>query len=135
MLASVLIAALLTAAGPPPPACDDTCRIGAARAYLDALVSHDPSAVPLHPAATRTEAGLPTGFSGAQIRADLRYGPQYRVITGVRDARFTAHGDQVIAEFTLELFPPVIGARVHEVFTLDDGLITTIVADIAVVAR
>jgi len=113
------------------PACDDGCRIDAARAYVEALATHDASDVPLHPDATRVEAGIQTGFSGEQIRSDLEHGPQYRVIEGVRDARFVADGETVVADFALDLVTPVVGSRVHEVFTFEGGRIRTIVADIA----
>jgi hypothetical protein len=112
-------------------ACDDACRIDGARAYVEALATHDASAVPLHPEATRVEAGIQTGFSGEQIRFGLEHGPQYRVIEAVRDARFTAEGDTVTADFELDLVVPLVGSRVHEVFTFEDNRIRTIVADIA----
>jgi hypothetical protein len=130
----VVLAAVAALGGTPAiaaPACDDGCRIDAARAYVEALATHDPSGVPLHPEATRVEAGIQTGFSGEQIRFDLEHGPQYRVIEAVRDARFTIDGDTVIADFALDLVVPVVGSRVHEVFTFEGDRIRTIVADIA----
>jgi hypothetical protein len=134
----VVLAALAALVGTPAaaaPACDDECRIDAARAYVEALATHDASAVSLHPEATRVEAGIQTGFSGEQIRRDLEHGPQYRVIEAVRDARFVADGETVVADFALDLVVPVVGSRVHEVFTFEDGRIRTIVADIALTAR
>lgn len=133
----VVLAAAAALGGSPAaaaPACDDACRIDGARAYVEALATHDASAVPLHPEVTRVEAGIQTGFSGEQIRFDLEHGPQYRVIEEVRDARYTADGDTVIADFTLDLVAPVVGARVHEVFTFEGDQIRTIVADIALTA-
>jgi hypothetical protein len=133
----VVLAAVAALAGTPAaaaPACDDDCRIDSARAYVEALATHDASAVPLHPEATRVEAGIQTGFSGEQIRFDLEHGPQYRVIEAVRDAQFTAEGDTVTADFALDLVVPVVGSRVHEVFTFEGERIRTIVADIALTA-
>lgn len=116
--------------------CDDACRVDGARAYVAALADHDPSAVPFHPRATRVEAGLPTGFSGDQLRADLRFGPQYRVIRAVSDETYRVRGDGVVvAEFTLSVGVGPVGlttARVHETFRYDDGLIREIVADIRI---
>lgn len=116
--------------------CDDACRVDGARAYVAALVDHDPSAVPFHPDATRVEAGLPTGFSGDQLRADLRYGPQYRIIRGVSDETFRARADGVVvADFTLSVGVGPVGlttARVHETFRYESGLIREIVADIRI---
>jgi hypothetical protein len=74
-------------------------------------------------------------FSGAQIRADLRFGPQYRVIQGVRDEHYSVDGDVVTADFTLDvglLGVAPTSARVHETFTLDGGPLRTIVADITI---
>jgi len=130
----VVLAAVAALGGTPAaaaPACDDGCRIDAARAYVEALATHVASAVPLHPDATRVEAGIQTGFSGEQIRSDLEHGPQYRVIEEVQDARFVADGETVVADFALDLVTPVVGSRVHEVFTFEGGRIRTIVADIA----
>jgi hypothetical protein len=130
----VVLAAVAALGGTPAaaaPACDDACRIDAARAYVEALATHDASAVPLHPDATRVEAGIQTGFSGEQIRFDLEHGPQFRVIEDVRDARFTPDGDTVVADFTLDLVVPVVGSQGHEVFTFEGDQIRTIVADIA----
>lgn len=116
--------------------CDDACRVDGARAYVAALVDHDPSAVPFHPDATRVEAGLPTGFSGDQLRADLRYGPQYRTIRGVSDETFRVRADGVVvADFTLSVGVGPVGlttARVHETFRYESGLIREIVADIRI---
>jgi hypothetical protein len=98
-----------------------------------ALVDHDPSSVPLHPAATRVENGVPTGFSGPQIRSDLEYGPQYRVIQRIRDERYRRTGDTVTADYLLDVGvgAQLATARVHETFELVNGLIKTIVAAIA----
>ena len=129
-----MLAAIAALGGTPAaaaPACHDDCRIGAARAYVEALASHDASAVPLHPDATRVEAGIQTGFSGEQIRFDLEHGPQFRLIEEVRDAQFRAEGETVVADFELDLIAPAIGSRVHVVFTFEGEQIRTIVADIA----
>ena len=108
-------------------------QIAAAASYVAALVDHDPSSVPLHPAATRVENGVPTGFSGPQIRFDLAHGPQYRVIERVRDERYRRTGDTVTADYLLDVGvgTQLTTARVHETFGLVNGLIKTIVADIA----
>ena len=64
----------------PTPQITDTDRIAAAQAYIDALVSHDASAVPFAPDCVRVEMGLKTGFSGNHLRRSLNGGPQYLVI-------------------------------------------------------
>lgn len=139
LLLSVLVGVIVAGAGTgvaSASTCDDACRVDGARAYVAALADHDPSAVPFHPDATRVEAGLPTGFSGDQLRADLRFGPQYRIIRAVSDETYHVRGDGVVvAEFTLSVGAGPVGlttARVHETFRYDDGLIREIVADIRI---
>ena len=139
LLPTLVVLLLLTAgagAGYAAPSCDDACRVEGARAYVAALASHDPSEVPFHPAATRVEAGLQTGFSGDQMRADLRYGPQYRVIRGISEQVYTVRDDGVVvADLVLDVGVGPVGiasARVHETFRYDDGLIREIVADIRI---
>lgn len=97
-------------------------------------MSHDGSQVPLTGDATRVEAGLKTGFSGAQIAADLTNGLQFRVIQAVRNERYTVAGDVVTADYVLDV--GVLGIRlatstIHETFEMQDGKIHRIVADIA----
>ncbi|NWJ70086.1 hypothetical protein HX744_06005 [Pseudonocardia sp. ICBG1122] len=139
LLLPVLVGVIVAGAGAgvaSASTCDDACRVDGARAYVAALADHDPSEVPFHPDATRVEAGLPTGFSGDQLRADLRFGPQYRIIRAVADETYRVRGDGVVvAEFTLSVGAGPVGlttARVHETFRYDDGLIREIVADIRI---
>lgn len=139
LLLSVLVGVIVAGAGAgvaSASTCDDACRVDGARAYVAALADHDPSEVPFHPDATRVEAGLPTGFSGDQLRADLRFDPQYRIIRAVSDETYRVRGDGVVvAEFTLSVGAGPVGlttARVHETFRYDDGLIREIVADIRI---
>ncbi|MFD4428710.1 hypothetical protein [Nocardia sp. NPDC058497] len=89
-----------TAVAEPNPA--DSPREAIARAYIDALVSHDASAVPFTPDATRIEVGFQTGHSGPQLTADLENGPQYRVIQGVRDLTMSESGDTVTTRYLLD---------------------------------
>jgi hypothetical protein len=105
----------------------------AATAYLDALVSHDPSSVPLRPDATRTENGVPTGFSGPQIRRDLRDGPRYRVVQRITDTRYRLAGDTATVDYRLVagLGVPLTTERVHETLTVPVGAIRAIVAEIS----
>ncbi|MFD4183240.1 hypothetical protein, partial [Rhodococcus sp. NPDC058514] len=89
-MAVAVIAAGPATAGPAvsaDPARVDTEREAVARAYIDALISHDASAVKFAPGATRVEAGLKTGRSGPQMTRDLEHGPQYRVLRGLRGRR------------------------------------------------
>lgn len=124
---------LLGAAAPVPRAeAAENPALAAAAAYLDALVSHDPSDVPLHPDAHRTENGVPTGFSGAQIRRDLRDGPQYRVIRRIDDTRYRREGERVTVDYRLVagLGADLATTRVHEIFTVPGGAIRAITAEI-----
>ncbi|MEV6769382.1 hypothetical protein AB0N05_12235 [Nocardia sp. NPDC051030] len=112
----------------------DSDRAAVARAYIDALVSHDASAVRFAPDATRVEAGLQTGYSGPQLSRDLEHGVQYQVIQGIRDIQMTETGDVVTARYLLD--SGVAGIRlmtvdITETFDIPDGTIHTIVATIA----
>ncbi|MFT4085635.1 MAG: hypothetical protein QM658_00525 [Gordonia sp. (in: high G+C Gram-positive bacteria)] len=112
----------------------DTDRIAAARAYVDALVSHDPSAVPLAPNCTRTELGVRTGRNGRHIARSLARGPQFRLIHAAGEFTATVDGPRVHTEYDVHVRPKALGlaARVTESFDVDDdGRITRIVARFA----
>lgn len=135
--AAVVLTAGQAAAGPAvsaDPARVDSEREAVARAYLDALLSHDASAVSFAPDATRVEAGLKTGFSGPQMARDLTSGPQYRVIQGIRGLEMSEQGDVVSTRYLLDA--GVAGVRlmtveITETFEIPDGSIRAIVAHIA----
>ena len=104
-------------------------RIAAAQAYIDALVSHDGSAVPFAPDCTRVEQGLKNGFSGKHLRRSLTRGPQYRIIAETSAPEYTVAGDEVRARYTVLTTFSLAGrraaARVDETFVIppSDGLI------------
>lgn len=72
-----------------------------AQAYVDALLSHDPSEVPFAKDAVRYEAGLKTGFSGAHLRRSLKRGPQYRLVRDISPVEWSVDGDVVYGVYTL----------------------------------
>ena len=119
-----------------PEGRSDTARIAAARAYIDALVSHDAAGVPFAPGCTRVELGIKTGFSGNHLRRSLNGGLQYRVIKSSTTPEFTVDGDVVRARFDLVTKPTLagrrVGAHIDETFLIPahDGLIHHIRADI-----
>ncbi|MEU4649514.1 hypothetical protein [Nocardia fluminea] len=133
---SALAAAFLalgTATAAAEPNAADSPRQAIARAYLDALVSHDASAVPFAPDATRVEVGLRTGNSGPQLSADLENGLQYRVIQGIRDLTMSESGDTVTTHYLLDT--GVAGIRlttveITETFVIPVDSIQTIEATI-----
>ncbi|PKV77452.1 hypothetical protein [Nocardia fluminea] len=133
---SALAAAFLalgTATAAAEPNAADSPRQAIARAYLDALVSHDASAVPFAPDATRVEVGLRTGYSGPQLSADLENGLQYRVIQGIRDLTMSESGDTVTTHYLLD--SGVAGIRlttveITETFVIPVDSIQTIEATI-----
>ncbi|MFW0787502.1 hypothetical protein AAFP35_23645 [Gordonia sp. CPCC 206044] len=113
-------------------------RIAAARAYVDALVSHDPSGVALHPDCTRIELGLKTGRNGAHIARGLERGPQFRLIHRISDFTAEVDGHMVTTRYWVHVRPKVIGlaAEVHESFVVDeDNRIRAIVAKFGVPRR
>lgn len=105
--------------------------VAGAKAYVDSLVSHDPSAVPLHPDCIRIELGVKTGRSGDHLRRSLKKGPQYRVIHTISD--FTPHVEGALVHVTFYVHvhprPLRLAAKVTESFEFDDyGQILRIVA-------
>ena len=108
---------------------DDTGRIAAADAYVDALASHRGDGVPFAPDCVRIENGLKTGFSGRHLRRSLDRGPQYRIIEATTDRAYTVDGDKVQATFTVVTKVRLGGRRVvaavRETFLIppSDGLI------------
>ena len=117
---------------------DDAARIAAARAYVDALVSHDAAGVPLHPDAVRTELGVRTGRSGRHIAASLERGPQFRLIHAVSGFTATVADGRVDTVYDVHVRPKALGlaARVTESFDIDGaGRIPAITADFSVPRR
>ena len=129
VLAAITVGAVVTAptatAVPDPT---DSPRQAIARAYVDALVSHDSSAVQFTPDAKRFENGLQTGTSGPQLKNDLATGLQYRVIRGVRDLTLTEIGTTVTARFLMDTVAPTV--FVSETIEVPTDAISLLVADI-----
>jgi hypothetical protein len=97
-------------------------RIGAAQAYIDALVSHDGDAVPFAVRCTRIEQGVKNGFSGNHLRRSLNRGPQYWVIADTTPPDYRITGDEVHAAYDV-LTKAAFGrrrlaARVSETFVI-----------------
>ncbi|GAB20335.1 hypothetical protein GOEFS_111_00010 [Gordonia effusa NBRC 100432] len=117
----------------------DDARIKAARAYVDALVSHDPSSVPLHPDCIRTELGVRTGRNGDHIARSLAKGPQFKLIHAISE--FDASVDDagvVHTTYWVNVHPKPLrlAAKVIESFEFDDsGRIRVIVAKFGVPRR
>lgn len=116
----------------------DADRIAAARAYVDALVSHDASAVQLDPGCTRIELGVKTGRNGDHIRRSLNGGPQFKLIHTISEFVAEVDGSTVNTTYFVHVHPRALGlaARVSESFEISDaGYITAIVARFSVPRR
>ncbi|WP_328858905.1 hypothetical protein OG579_09360 [Williamsia herbipolensis] len=112
-----------------------TPAVDAARAYIEALASHDVSAVRLADGCRRVENGLPTGSSGPAIIRDLDRSRKYRVIKRVEIAEIVERDRAVHADFRV-VVALGLAARVRERFDLDaDGAITRITARISMPRR
>jgi hypothetical protein len=111
--------------------------IDVASAYLDALVSHDGSQVPLAPLAWRVENQHNSGDSGPAIAAALGIEIMH-VITGRRDESWYVEDDTAVVFYTIDVdlgrLPnaPVDAAksakRLGERFRVVDGMIAEIEA-------
>lgn len=119
-------------------ALDDNRKIAVAKAYVDALVSHDPTHVELTPDCTRHELGVKTGRNGRHIARSLARGPQFRLIYAVSDFTATVDGDRVDTRYLVHVRPKSLGlaAPVTESFHIDAaGSIDRIVARFGVPTR
>ncbi|MDG3015987.1 hypothetical protein [Speluncibacter jeojiensis] len=104
----------------------DEQRIAVARSYLDALVSHDASAVQFAADAVRYEVGVKTGRSGAHLRRSLERGPQFRVIGGIRELTATVTGEVVHTHYLLDTSVfgrNLVVAEIDETFVVPDDLV------------
>ncbi|BBY56315.1 hypothetical protein H7J07_19765 [Mycobacterium koreense] len=100
----------------------EAARIAAAQAYIDALVSHDASAVPFTDDCVRIELGVKTGFSGAHLRRSLDRGPQFKLIKAATTPDYSVTDDEVRAVYDIITKPALAGrrvcARVDETFII-----------------
>lgn len=106
-------------------------------AYIEALTSHDAADVPFAPDCTRVEAGIQTGYSGAQLTHDLDTGPQYQLVQRIYDVRLSTAGDVVTARYHLDsglAGQRLVTVGITETFDIPDGTIHRIVADIVPVS-
>ena len=76
--------------------------VAACQAYLDALVSHDASAVPLAADCWRVENGADTGASRDAIVKGLE-SPVMKMVAGIDDLRWYVDGDDAAVLFTLRV--------------------------------
>jgi hypothetical protein len=111
-------------------ACDDACKVDAAERYLQALLTHDASAVPLAPHVWRIENNRLNVQGEAAMRKTLETSPAYKVILGLRDKQFYVAGNDVFAIYTVDAGIGGLGqlasARTFERFRVIDGRITQI---------
>lgn len=109
--------------------------VAAARAYIEALASHDVTDVRLADGCRRVENGIPTGSSGPAIVRDLDRGRKYRVIRRVEITSIGIEGVCVHADFLVHL-PLGLSARIRERFDADEtGAIDRITARIGLPRR
>jgi hypothetical protein len=102
--------------------------IAAATKYLEAIVSHDPSDVPLAEHAWRIEQGHRDASSADEIRANLR-SEVMDVVVGLRPVRWIVEESthQAVAFYECDLVGGGI-CWLGERFTVRDGLIEEIEA-------
>jgi len=103
--------------------------LAAAQAYLAALVSHDPSAVPLADDVWRIENGKPTGDGAEALRTSLASEIMHSV-RGIDDERWFAAGDAAAVFYTLRARAgdADVLMRVAERFRVVDGQLVEIEA-------
>lgn len=109
--------------------CDDTCKVQAAQSYIDALLSHDASSVPLADHVRRLENNKVNADGAAALRQSLNKGAQYRLIRGIRDLNWFVAGNDVFAIYTVDAglsTGTLASGRTFERFRIENGLITQI---------
>lgn len=109
----------------------DSPRQAVVREYIDALASHDSSAVKFAPGARRIENGITTGFSGPGLAKGLDNAFYYHAILDIRDIEFTESGDTVRATFLIDAGvrrKRIVTVAVEETFLVPDGTIHLIMA-------
>lgn len=110
-------------------ACDDTCKVQAAQSYIDALLSHDASSIPLADHVRRLENNKVNADGATALRHSLNKGAQYRLIRGIRDLSWFVAGNDVFAIYTVDAglsTGTLASGRTFERFRIESGLITQI---------
>lgn len=69
---------------------------------MDSILTRDVSGVRLTPDAKRFENGIQTGFSGPQLKTDLRTGLQYSFVRRYREVKIVEHGEYVDVTLLLD---------------------------------
>ncbi len=124
--AGTLITRSGTAGAAPVPPCPAGSPRAAADSYLDALVTHDASAVPLAANARRIEDGLVTGTSGPGIRTDLDTSPKFWIVADLRDRTYVTTRTTTDVHYLLDVGYGsfrLLTVRVQERFVLSCGAI------------
>jgi len=98
-----------------------TTQTDVARAYLDALISHDAQAVRFADNAVRYENGIKTGRSGKHLTRSLSRGPQYRVVQSIRELETSVDSDVVHTEYLLDA--GLFGRKLATVRVVEDFVI------------
>jgi hypothetical protein len=109
------------------------CVMSAAKSYLDALVSHDASRIPMKDDINRWENGVNTGTRADSIRFGLENNPKFHSILGLRDLRWIVDGQQAIVYYLIDDVVPnteirVATTHVAERFLVENGKIAEIEA-------
>jgi ketosteroid isomerase-like protein len=134
MMSAAFVALAMSGAAHADSGCDRSCAIAAAQSYLDALVSHDASAVPFAADCIRIENTQVTGTSGPELAQDLETGLRFKVIFALRDEQIMADGDEVFAIYSLDTAKvgdtgkQLATGRVFERFRIVNGQISEIEA-------
>jgi hypothetical protein len=109
--------------------CDDPCKVQVAQSYIDALLSHDASGIPLADHVRRLENNKVNADGATALRQSLNKGAQYRLIRGIRDLRWFVAGNDVFAIYTVDAglsTGTLASGRTFERFRIENGLITQI---------
>lgn len=103
--------------------------VSAVRAYLDALVSHDASAVSLADDVRRVENGIVNGEGSRHLRTELE-SDIMQMVQGISDERWVIAGDSAAVFYNLSAGSPgkVMPVMIAERFRTDRGALLEIEA-------
>lgn len=107
------------------------CVQSAANAYIQALLSHDASNIPLTEDATRWENGIKTAAGAKAIRNSVENDLSLKATHAIRDTRWLIDGNQAIAFYLLDVVIPYTTlhastTRIAERFLVEKGSIKEI---------
>ena len=113
----------------PPVHCTDSsreCVVAAATAYLNGIVAHDPTNIPLAENAQRWENGINTAANAEKLRYSIKNDFGIKSVRGIRELRWIVEGNQAVGFFLMDSVFPITTTHIAERFQVENGMITEV---------